>query len=98
MADDFFALPPFKADEALVALKRQLRDLKPLAERGTGFEWKGRPVVDLAGDAATITTRLARKPLRSPDWDTQVLKNGADVRKFVDEVRKRLARWADDEQ
>jgi len=97
MADDFFALPPFKAEEALVTLKRQLRDLKPLAERGTRFEWKGKPVVELAGDAAAITARLARRPLSAPDWDTQVLKSGADVRKFTDELRKRLARWADDE-
>ena len=97
MSDDFFAPPAFKPDEALVTLKRQLRDLKPLAERGTRFEWKGKPVVDLASDAASITARIARRPLSAPDWDTQVLKSGADVRKFTDEVRKRLARWADDE-
>jgi hypothetical protein len=97
MSDDFFAPPAFKPDETLVTLKRQLRDLKPLAERGTRFEWKGKPVVELASDAATITARIARKPLNAPDWDTQVLKSGADVRKLVDEVRKRLARWADEE-
>ena len=97
MSDEFFALPAFKPDETLVTLKRQLRELKPLAERGARYEWKGKPVVELASDATSITARLARKPLNAPDWDTQVLRSGADVRKLVDELRKRLARWADDE-
>ena len=30
---DFFAPPAFKPDEALVGLRRQLRDLRVLAER-----------------------------------------------------------------
>jgi hypothetical protein len=96
MSDDFFALPAFKPDEALITLKRQLRDLKPLAERGSGFEISGKRVVDLAADATTITARLAKRPATSPEWQTLSLKNSADVRKCVDEVKKRLARWEQD--
>ena len=96
MSDDFFALPAFKPDEALVALKRQLRDLKPLAERGNGFEIGGKRVIELASDASSITARLAKRPAVSPEWQPQVLKNSADVRKCVDEVKKRLARWQQD--
>ena len=96
MSDDFFALPSFKPDEALITLKRQLRDLKPLAERGSGFEISGKRVVDLAADATTITARLAKRPATSPEWQTLSLKNSADVRKCVDEVKKRLARWEQD--
>jgi hypothetical protein len=96
MSDDFFAPPAFKPDEALVALKRQLRDLKPLAERGSGFEISGKRVVELAADATSITARLAKRPAVSPEWQTLVLKNSADVRKLVDEVKKRLARWQQD--
>ena len=96
MSDDFFALPAFKPDEALVTLKRQLRDLKPLAERGTGFEIGGKRVVDLAADATTITARLAKRPATSPEWQTLTMKNSADVRKLVDEVKKRLSRWQQD--
>jgi hypothetical protein len=96
MSDDFFALPAFKPDEALVTLKRQLRELRPLAERGTGFEIGGKRVVDLAADATTITARLAKRPATSPEWQTFLLKNSADVRKCVDEVKKRLSRWEQD--
>ena len=53
-ASDFFALPPFKAEEALVKLRRDLRELKSLAEKGTGqpirFEWKAMPVSELSVD------------------------------------------------
>jgi hypothetical protein len=96
MSDDFFALPAFNPDEALVTLKRQLRDLKPLAERGNGFEIGGKRVVNLASDATCITARLAKRPATSPEWQTVTLKNGADVRKCVDDIKKRLARWQQD--
>jgi hypothetical protein len=91
-----FAPPPFKAGEALVRLKRSLRDLRPLAERGDGFELNGMRVVELSSDDSAIAVRLAKRPARTPEWDKQVLKNSADVRKCVDEVKKRLARWAEE--
>ena len=93
--DDFLP-PPFKPADALVQLRRSLRDLRPLAERGEGFELNGMRVVELRSDASAITVRLARRAARTPDWDNLVLKNSADVRKCVDEVKKRLARWTEE--
>lgn len=92
--DDFgFAPPPFKTDEALLQLKRSLRDLK-LAERSGGFELKGRRLVELSADAAQISARLVRRPALTPEWEGATpLKSAADVRRFVDELRRRLARW-----
>jgi hypothetical protein len=96
MSDDFFAPPTFKAAEALVQLKRSLRELRPLAERGNGMELQGKPVIALAQDDSTITVRFAKRHSATPEWDTMVLKNGADLRKCVDEARKRLARWTEE--
>lgn len=95
--DNFgFAPPPFKADEALVSLKRQLRDLK-LAERGNAFEQRGKRVVELTVDAGTIQAKLARRLALTPEWDRFTLKSATDQRKLLDEVKKRLARWEHDE-
>jgi len=94
--DGFFALPAFKPADALVGLRRQLRDLK-LSERGAGFEMKGRAVVELACDDASITARLVKRPALTPEWATHVLKNSADVRRFVDTVKQQLSRWSSDE-
>jgi hypothetical protein len=96
MADDFFAPPPFKAAEALVQLKRQLRELRPLAERGNAFQLQGQDVIDLQAEAETIRARLAKRPARSPDWAVHTLKNSADVRRFVDTVKAQMARWSDE--
>ncbi len=93
MSDDFgFAPPPFKPDDALLQLKRSLRDLK-LAERGNGFELRGKRVVELTVEGPQISARLARQLLLTPQWDTQAVKSAADQRKLLDEVKKRLARW-----
>lgn len=93
---DFFALPAFKPDESLVLLKRQLRELRPLAERGNGFALGGKAVVELKAEATTLVAKLAKRPAVSPEWDTLTLKNSADVRKCVDDVKKRLVRWQQD--
>ena len=92
--DDFggFASPPFKAEDVLRQLQRSLRDLK-LTERGPGFEWHGKRVLELRVDGEVIRARLARKLALSPEWDALVLKTNADSRKLLDEVKKRLARW-----
>jgi hypothetical protein len=87
-----FALPAFKADEALVTLRRSLRDLK-LTERGNGLELRGRRVVELSSDGSAISARLARKLALTPEWDNRALRSAGDVRKLLDEVRKRLERW-----
>ncbi|MDZ7589432.1 MAG: hypothetical protein U5L05_01810 [Rubrivivax sp.] len=93
MSEDFgFALPPFKPEQALVTLRRSLRDLG-LAERGPGFELRGKRVLELAAEGGTIRARLARRLMLTPEWDSQVLEGAADTRRLLDEVKKRLARW-----
>jgi hypothetical protein len=87
----------FKAAEALVLLKRQLRDLKPLAERGSRYEIKGRPVIELAAGDAAIEAKLAKRPATSPEWTRRALASAQDVRGFVDDVKQRLRRWENDE-
>ena len=95
--DNFgFALPPFNADEALVTLKRQLREVK-LAERGNGFELRGKQVVELVAESGAIQVKLARRLMLTPEWDRLSLKSAADVRKALDEIKKRLARWEHEE-
>jgi hypothetical protein len=99
MSDDFFAPPPFKAADALALLKRQLRDLRPLTERSSGYEINGKPMISLAvaasGDA--IEARLARRPAMTPDFEKIIIRSGADQRKFVDAVKARLARLDNDD-
>lgn len=93
----FFAPPAFKPDEALAQLRRQLRELRALTERGESFELQGLPVLELRVDGAQLQARLARRPNRHPDWDPQSLKSSADTRRFLDEVKRRLVRWNDED-
>lgn len=92
--DDFgFAPPPFDAAAAREQLRRALRDCK-LAERGAGFDLRGMRVVEVAlGEGGAIDARLARRLALTPEFDRRRIASAADQRKFVDEVRKRLARW-----
>ncbi len=94
MSDELFgfAPPPFKPDEALLQVKRSLRDLK-LTERGSGFELRGKTVLTLQVNGAQVDTRLARKLALTPEWDKLTVANAADVRKLLDEIKKRLARF-----
>lgn len=94
--DDFFALPPFKPAEALVQLKRQLRDLRPLTERGAGFEIRGQAVIELSATDTTIEAKLAKRPAMTPEWTKHTLKASPDLRRFVDTVKQQLARWSDE--
>jgi hypothetical protein len=88
--------PAFKADEAVVQVKRALRELK-LAERGNAFEQHGNRVVEIAVEGETIQVKLARRPMQTPEWDRLALKSAADARKLMDEIKKRLARWEHEE-
>jgi hypothetical protein len=90
------ALPPFKVDEALQKLRRSLRDVG-LAERSGGFELKGRRMVELEAAPAELGARLARRPALTPEWDRFTLRSAADVRKFQDELTRRLRRWQEDD-
>jgi hypothetical protein len=91
-----FALPPFKPEDALQALKRTLRDLK-LAERGKGFELRGKPVLEITAEADALQLRLARKLALTPEWDRLSVRNASEQRKFIEELKKRLARWAQED-
>jgi hypothetical protein len=95
--DDFMALPPFEPSKAMEQLRRHLRDLK-LAPRGNGFEWKASLVIELEPGSTEIAARLARRPLRAPEWDRFTIADAAQLRRFVDEARRRLARWGADER
>ncbi len=97
MNDDFFALPAFKPEQALLNLKRALRDLRSLTERGSGqYELQGQPVLALSADAQLLHAKLAKKPSRSPEWELRACKNAAEVRALQDEIKRRLARWTDE--
>lgn len=94
MDDDLsgFAPPPFMPAEALVQIKRSLRDLK-LAERGKGFDLRGRPVLELTVDGAQVQVRLARKLALTPEWDRMTVHNAAEQRKLIEDIKRRLQRW-----
>ena len=91
-----FEPPPFNADETLVQVKRALRDLK-LAERGNAYELRGKRVVELAPAPDAIAVRLARKLALTPEWDRLSVRSAIEQRKLIDEVKKRLARWHDED-
>jgi hypothetical protein len=91
-----FAPPPFNPAEALVTLRRALRDLK-LAERGNAYEQRGKRVVELAVEGDAIQARLARKLALTSEWDRWAIRSAAEQRKLIDEVKKRLARWDQEE-
>lgn len=92
------AAPAFDPAAALTGLKRTLRDLRVLTERGNGFALKGQAVIELATAVQAIDARLARRPARSPEWDRFALASPIDIRRFVDEAAKRLARWTEDDR
>ncbi len=89
---DGFAPPPFRPEAAMEQLRRALRDLK-LAERGSGFELRGKRVLELKPEPTQITARIARKLALTPEWDTRLLAATPDQRKLIDEIKKRLDRW-----
>jgi hypothetical protein len=93
-ADDSaaFAPPPFDAEAALVQLRRSLRELK-LTERSSGFELRGKRVIEVMLADGSVSVRLARRLMNTPEWDPQTIRSGADQRKLLDEVRRRLERW-----
>jgi hypothetical protein len=95
MNDDFFAPPPFKPDEALQRLARELRGLG-LAERAGIFERRGIAIARAAVDGATLAAARVKRPSRSsPEWLPRTLKSSADVRDFVADLKQRLAQWND---
>jgi len=93
-----FAAPPFGPDTALEQIRRALRDFK-LSERGSVFLLRGKPVVELQIErgAPALSARVARKLALTPEWDKLRISSTAEQRKFIEEIKKRLARWEQDE-
>ena len=90
-----FSLPPFKPDEALQTLKRDLRALG-LTEREGRFERRGTPIARAAVDGAVIKAARVKRPTRSsPEWLEKTLRSSADLRDFVADLKKQLAQWSD---
>ena len=94
MPDDFFAPPPFDPATARATLQRALRDLK-LTERNGAFEMNGQPVVKARVEGAVLKLELAKKPTRSPDWEQAEAGDHARLRRFIDDVKRRVSRWAE---
>jgi len=91
-----FAPPPFKADEALQRLKRELREAG-LAEREGRFERKGQVLAraGLSDDGAVLRVAMVKKPARTPEWQELTLKDAAQVRAFVTDLKRKLTQWSD---
>ena len=94
MSDDFFAPPPFNPETARQTLARALRDLK-LTERNGAFEFAGQPVVKARVDGGVLQLDVVKKPSRSPDWEHAQADDHAKLRRFIDDVKRRVSRWAD---
>ena len=97
MADDadFFAPPPFKPDEALLRLKRELRDLG-LSEREGVFQRNGLPIARAQVDGAALAAARVRRPQRAgAEWQTRRLTDAAALRDFVADLKKALQQWGD---
>ena|SRR3990167_1219253 len=89
------APPPFKPDEALQKLRRELRDLG-LTERDSRFERRGSLVARAAVEGDALRAARVKRPTRgSPEWIEKVLRSGADLRNFVTDLKTQLALWSD---
>ena len=95
MSEEFgFAPPPFKPDEALQKLRRELRELG-LTEREGRFERRGSLIARAAVEGDALRAARVKRPARSsPEWIEKVLRNGADLRSFVTDLTTQLALWS----
>ena len=92
---DEFAAPPFKPDEALQKLKRELRELG-LAERAGTFERRAVAIAKVSIADGAIDAAVVKRPSRSsPEWQRKTLGSAADARDFVADLKKKLAGWSD---
>jgi len=96
MADKHgFAPPPFKPEDALQRLKRELRDMG-LVEREGVFERRGLAIARIKIDASVLAAAIVERPVRaSPRWRERSLSSSAAARDFSAEVKKALAAWGD---
>lgn len=96
-ADDTwgFAPPPFQPAAAFERLRRGLREAG-LSERGGVWEARGGlAVARLSPPPASATTlevaRVTRLQRGGADWRSRTLRHDADLRQFLDELRRLLA-------
>jgi hypothetical protein len=96
MSDDSaFAPPPFKPDEALARLKRELREMG-LAEREGVFERRGLAIARVRVDGVQLAAAMVKRPSRaSPQWQPRSLDSSAAVRDFSAALKKALQQWGD---
>jgi hypothetical protein len=96
MSDDSaFAPPPFKPDEALARLKRELREMG-LAEREGVFERRGLAIARVRVDGVQLAAAVVKRPSRaSPQWQARSLDSSAAVRDFSAALKKALQQWGD---
>ena len=89
MSDDLggFSPPPFKPDEALQRLQRELRAMG-LAEREGRFERRGVAMARVAVVGDALELRVVKRPSRnSPEWTTRSLTNSAAVRDALADLK-----------
>lgn len=90
-----WALPAFDAARALQQLQRALRDAR-LAERSPRWLLQGREVAELTLAEGAVQSRLARRPALTPEWDSTRIDSAAAQRRWLDECKRRLARWQEE--
>lgn len=96
---DFFKPPAFRPAEALQRLRRELREAG-LTERAGRFERQGQALLrDLAvsADGTALTLSLARRLSRTPEWQPRSLRDSAQLRDLLVEVKQRLAASREDD-
>jgi hypothetical protein len=100
MSDDDlsgWALPAFRPDDGLQRLKRDLRELG-LSERAGQFERRGQALARARVDGDSVLAARVKRPARhSPEWVERRLRTSADMRDFVQDLRRCLAQWSDDD-
>lgn len=94
---DFFAPPPFKPEEALLKLRRELRELG-LSERAGVFERKDQAIAKAVVEGAVLQLALVKRPARTPEWLSKTVKDHAQLRDFVATVKKNLSVWSDGDE
>jgi len=96
MSDDCgFTPPPFQPEQALASLTRSLRDLG-LTARAAVFERRGTPIARAVVDGSTLAAARVKRPSHSsPEWLPKTLRNSADLRDFVADLKRQLALWSD---
>ena len=93
--DAGFAAPPFKPEEALQRLKRELRDWAwPSAKAcssGAAWPWHGCASTACNWPRPSSSGRAAA----GPRWRMRTLDNSAAARDFSAEVKRALQQWGD---